>query len=176
MKNLPNEIMEAGLALKPQNINTSAIAGETIEAPWKKGRFIVFDIIAGAFAAADGIVVKIQGRVGGSYNHGSTTTPEPYQWEDIQDKTGAADLAFDEQNDAGDLENGHITGTIDLNRLSTIATDGVSRYDAIRLSAINDNAANVIVGASYRITDLYENPGSVSDGLFSKQTSLGADV
>jgi hypothetical protein len=176
MKNVPIELCEAGLALIPQNINTTRILGETIEAPWKKGRFLSFQVIGGAFAAADTITVRVEGRIAGTYNHGTTTTPSPYLWEAVQDKDGN-DLAFDDQDDTDALENGHLFGTIDLNRLSIIAQDDESQYDALRLTAINDNAANVVVGATYRITDLFENPGSQSyedDQLLSKQFDLGS--
>lgn len=176
MKNSPNEIAEASLALKPQNINTTKILGETIEAPWKKGRFLVLDVIGAAFAASDVITITVQGRIAGSYlTATSTTTLEPYIWEDVLDKDGNS-LIFDAQADVGDLENGHITGTIDLNRLSITAQDGVKKYDALRIVAINANAADVVVGASYRITDLYEVPGSLTDGLLSKQSNLGQDL
>lgn len=176
MKNLPNELMEAALALKPQNVNTTKILGETIEAPWKKGRFLLIDLIAGAFGASDSITVTIQGRIAGSYlSATSTTTLEPYLWEDVLDKDSNS-LAFGAEADAGDLENGHITGTLDLTRLSITAQDGSSEYDALRITAINSNGANVVVGASYRITDLYENPGSLTDGLLSKQSDLGQDL
>jgi len=176
MKNLPNEQREAGLALKPQNVNTTKILGETIAAPWKKGRFLLLDIIAAAFAASDSITITIQGRIAGSYlTATSTTTLEPYIWEDILDKDSNS-LAFTAEADGGDLENGHITGTLDLCRLSIIAQDGSSQYDAIRVTAINSNAANVVVGAVYSITDLYEVPGSITDGLLTKQSDLGGDV
>lgn len=174
MKNRPNELAEAGLALVPQVVNTTEILGETIEAPWKKGRFLLFDVIGAAFAASDSITVTVQGRIAGTYNHGTTTTPSPYLWEDVLDKD-AASLAFDAEADAGDLENGHITGSLDLNRLSITAQDGVSEYDALRITAINGNAADVIIGASYRISDLYEVPGTITDGLISKQFDLSAD-
>ena len=173
MKNLPNEQVEAGLALKPQDINTTKILGETIETPWKKGRFLLFDIIGAAFAASDSITVTVQGRISGSSGEAtSTSTLEPYIWEDILDKDDNS-LAFDAEADAGDLENGHITGTVDLNRLSLTSQNGFREYDALRIVAINGNAANVTVGASYRITDLYEVPGTLTDGLLSKQSKFG---
>jgi len=175
MKNRPNEQMEAGLALKPQDINTTKILGEAIEAPWKKGRFLLFDIIAAAFAASDVITVTVQGRISGSYlTSTSTSTLEPYIWEDVLDKDGNS-LIFTAEADGGTLEDGSITGSIDLNRLSLIAQDGTSKYDALRIVAINANAANVVVGGHYRITDLYEVPGTITDGLISKQFALGAD-
>lgn len=162
MQHNPHEALVPGIALVPQNINTTPVVGATILRPWELGRYITFIAIAAAFAASDSITINVEAR-----RKGTST------WDDVTESDGSTALAFDAEADGGDLENGHVFGTLDLERFEK--PNAAYEYDAIRIAAVNGNAANVIVGACYFISKLYTYPAKdasgnlLTDGLLIKQ-------
>jgi hypothetical protein len=140
-----------GLAFKPQVVDDTAVDGETIEAPWKIGRQIVFDVIAAAMASTDDITVTVEARRVG------TTT-----WDEIKQRGSSTSLSFT-SGDGETLENGHIRAALDLSRLREGADGNLPEvsgtqysYDAIRLSIVNAVDQDVICGATYTIFDVLD--------------------
>ena len=152
MRNI-SECTINGVALTPQNVNNSDVNGAAISILPKHGRRLLITMIAGAFAANDVINIRLQGRAKAANS-----------WHNLEKADGSDPstdpLAFDEQADAGALENGFIHGEIDLDRLQTpaaiTALDDV--MDAIRVVGINDVAQNVVVGGTFQIGGLNRMP------------------
>lgn len=149
-----HENVFAGVALVPGNVDDSpTINGATIVEPWKKGRNLAFHLIAGAMTTNDALTITIQ-----------VQKRSDDSWTPMLDRLGAS-LIFtvSKASDGGVLDGGHLLGTIDLER-----ADG-NTYKAIRLSAVNAVAQNVVLGAAYEISDVYSRPTSQTDDLLSKQ-------
>jgi hypothetical protein len=167
MEMTPNESMVPGLAIAPQAIGTTDVDGVAIVRPWEIGRYITFMAIGGALVGADALTVKVQARRAG------TST-----WDDVQDSTGAADLAFtvSKLSDGGAVENGVVIGSLDLERLTNGNTGNTAvnlpkvsgtayDYDAIRLTAVNaNNSSPGIVGFGYLITHIRDTPAKDAAG------------
>jgi hypothetical protein len=143
-----------GLALKPQNINNSAINGESIVRPWEKGRRLILCLIGAAMTTNDALTVTVQMR-----RKGTST------WDAAKKADGSTDLTFTvaKTSDTGVLENGMLHGELDLSRLQRPSSS--YEYDAVRISAVNAAAQNVIVGAVYAIGDLIAEPDSTNEAL-----------
>lgn len=156
-----HEVNEFGLALIPGNVNTTRIFGAAIVKPWRTGRRLLFQVVAGAFGASDSITIGFQRRRVG------TST-----WDEVVENDGTTTLAMPAEVDGGTLENGSIFGEINLETLKvSIAGGSTYDYDAIRLTAVNLNAANVVVGASYAIGNLFKRPaaGAGNDKIYHLQ-------
>jgi len=150
----PHERVVIGPALIPANVGNSAVNGPAISSPWKIGRYISFLLVAGAMTTNDALTIKVQ-----SQDAAGT-------WSDVTEADGTTTLQFTAANtaDGGSLESGSLLGTIDLSRFDFPTTDA----KAVRLSAINAVAQNVLLSAVYQISDLYTLPGSQADDLLSK--------
>lgn len=142
----------SGLALTPQNVNNSAVNGATIAAPWEKGENIVFLLAAGAMTTNDALTITVQRRLASSG-----------AWSAALDKAGAS-LTFtvSKTSDGGVLDTGFLRGELPLTRM---ALEG---YDAIRLSAVNAAAQNVLLSATYVIGNLRRLPATLDDDLLAK--------
>lgn len=154
MNNTPHEMLVPGLAVAPQAIGTTPVVGAAIVRPWELGRFLSFLAIGGALVASDALTVTVKAR-----RKGTTT------YDAIKESDGSTDLAFTvaKLSDTGEVENGAVLGTIDLNRLAMPSED--YEYDAIVLNAVNANDTSPgIVGFGYFITGLYSQPAKTSAG------------
>jgi hypothetical protein len=143
-----------GLALQPQSVTSAVVNGETILEPWKKGRWLTFIFIGGAWAAT----------VNGSLEVHGLKRSDGTTWEALKEADGTTTLEFDPTllDDAGVGEAGHFIGSLDLTHI-----DG-STYKAVRLVYEEDGAAAALVGAAYYISDLYTQPGGDTDYLYAK--------
>jgi len=143
-----------GVALVPQSVNGAAVNGATITEPWKKGRWITFIFIGGAWAAVVDGTLAVQGL---KRSDGTT-------WVAIKEADGTTALVFLATllDDAGIGENGSFIGSLDLT-----AFDG-STYKAIRLVYTEGGSAAALVGCAYYISGLYSEPGGDTDYLYAK--------
>lgn len=153
-----HENVKADVAFVPQNVNNSAVNGADINEPWKVGRNLAFHLVAGAMVATDALTITVQGK-----------KRSDSAYEAVKDKDGN-NLIFTvtKTSDGGALENGHLLGTVDLERF-----DG-NKYSDIRLSAINAVALNVLLAAAYEISDPHARPTGQVDDLLSKQAEAYA--
>lgn len=150
-----HENVFAGVAFVPAAVDDSpAVNGPAISEPWRLGRNLAFHMLAGAMAATDAMTITVQGLL---RSDGTT-------WEAVKDKDGN-NLIFTvaKASDGAALENGHLLGTVDLERFDA------NTYKSIRLSAVNAVAQNVTLAAAYEISDLYSHPSGQVDDLLSKQ-------
>jgi hypothetical protein len=148
-----------GVALIPQAVGTSAVSGTTIVRPWEKGRNLTFLLQGGVFGADDEYTVKVYAR-----RIGTTT------WDQVEESDETTGLAFTATDmvDGEELENGILMGTMDVSRF--VGPDSAYIYDALKLLAVNtDNTTPGIIGASYVISDLYNNNETQTDDLLYKQ-------
>jgi len=113
--------------------------------------------MAASLNSATVVTVKVQG---------NTLPDGTGSWAAIKDKTGA-DLQFTAANtiDNAALENGVLFGTLDLTRLDTVTVPA----KALRLALTTNTGATILLAASYRIEDLYEEPSGTDDDLLFKQ-------
>ena len=163
----PHENGIPGVAFSPADVNNSPVTGPAIVTPWGCGRFVAFTLMAGALGASDNLIVGIEAR-----RKGTST------WDTVMEDDGVTPLAFDAITDGGAAENGHVFGTLAVDRLTSGKNlDAQYEYDAIRLNAVNTNAANVTLCASFYISALRDLPARylsdhslVKDQLYFKQT------
>lgn len=144
-----SETTIGGRALAPGNISNADVNGDAIVRPWLGARRIFFILIAAAMAAGDIITVRVQAR------RVNTST-----WDNLKQSDGTTDLAFDAQADGGELEDGFITGELNLQRL--IFPDSAFEYDAIRVVGINAVAQNVVVGGTFSLGWLFRHGKSLA--------------
>lgn len=146
-------VTKSGLALAPQSVASATVNGATIQAPWSYGNQIRFLLLGGAFAAGSSGRVKVQGQ-----------RIDDDSWEALKEYDGTTDLEFTVTalDDAGALENGYLSGTLDLARVD------VETYQAIRLTATAENANAQLFAAAYEIFELYETPSGGTDDLWTK--------
>jgi hypothetical protein len=142
-----------GVALKPGNVAATAVDGETISEPWKKGRQISFLLQAAAMTTNDALTITVQGL---KRSDGTT-------WEALKD-LNANDLTFPTAKtaDTKALENGVLIGSLPMAKLDA------DTYKAIRISAVNGAAHNVVCSALYVISDLYAYPSGMVDDLIAE--------
>ncbi len=142
----------AGLAIPPQSIANATVNGTAIVEPWSKGRQLVFHLLGGAFAAsADGLCkVQVQKRSDSS-------------WVDWLNAAGTlVQFPAAKLDDAGELENGELLGTIPLTDVDS------GTYKAMRLVFIAQHAtATQLIAAGYLIFDLRSEPSGQVDELFA---------
>lgn len=157
-KSIARELMTPLAGLKPQNINNTAVNGETIVSPWRIARRAVVAAICGAMTTNDVITIKAQLR-----RLGTST------WDDALNKAGTT-LKFTDQSNAnsdGTTKGGQFKanfcafGEIDFSQLKTTIADGAAyEYDAMRVVMVNAAAQNVLAGAVVILTDLYAHPAA----------------
>lgn len=161
-RTITRELHTPVCALKPQNVNSTKINGETIVNPWRVARRAIAVVTCGAMTTNDIITVKFEKRRVG------TST-----WDSVLGADGNA-LQFTAQDNSnsdgttlgGQLKNNFCAfGEIDFEQIKTTTDDGASYdYDAIRITAVNAAAQNVICSAAFILSDLYTHPAS-SAGL-----------
>lgn len=143
-----------GVALVPQSVTNTNVAGATILEPWKKGRWLTFIFIGGAWAATVNGKLEVQG----------LARSDGVTWATLTEADGTTDLEFLATllDDGGAGENGAFIGSLDLTHI-----DGVT-YKAVRLKYTESGNAAALVGAAYYISGLYSEPGGDTDYLYAK--------
>lgn len=145
--------------MAPQNVNNTQINGDTIVSPWRFGRRLLFTLIAGALASSDSLTFRVQAR-----REGTTT------WDNMDQGgtfgTSVTDFglvqtqAATSGTSAARLKDGKpVYIELDLNRLKVSKDQGAAfDYDALRLTAVNGAAQNVLTGATAQVFDLWKTP------------------
>lgn len=150
-----------GLALAAQSIAAAAtVNGADITEPQRKGRQITFILTGGAIAANGSLQVLIKGK---KRSDGTYVT--------LKKKDGTTDLEFTAtlMDDATQLENGVIIGTLDMGDVDW------ETYGGLRLTAIENGGSGggaVLLAASYVISDLFTEPSGMTDDIFAKAHQL----
>lgn len=144
-----------GVALVPQSVGQATVNGVEIEEPWTKGRQISFFLLGGVFGAAASGRARIQGLL---RSDGTT-------WQAINESDGTTPLEFTVTllDDATQIENGSILGTLDLGMI-----DG-DTHKSLRLTFEQETAAvTALIACGYIIFDTYKHPSGQVDDLFNK--------
>lgn len=155
----PHEALSPVRALTPQNVNSTQINGDTLAKPWRAGRTLLFTIIAAAMTTSDALTFRVQGRREGTstwdnMDQGGTFGGTATDYGLVQTQAATAGTS------AARLKDGKpVYIELDLNRLKVSKDQGAAfDYDALRLTAINAAAQNVLCAASALIADLYRTP------------------
>jgi hypothetical protein len=171
MRNTPVEVGIRGRAFKPQNVNSSAVNGADIAEPWKYGKTLVLTLLAGAMTTNDALTITVQGKKKSDSSYVSLKQ---------SDGTTALTFTVSKTSNGGVLDDtggdGFLMGSIQLDRLKSGLTG--DEFTALRITAINAAAQNVILSASYAIHDLYKSPPPSAvlnvDDLLGKQLTIAA--
>lgn len=153
-----HENVFAGVAFIPAVVSNTPVNGVTISEPWQKGRNLALLLLIAAMTTNDALTVTVQGRKRSDGN-----------WEAVKDKDGN-NLTFtvSKTSDTGAGENGCLLGTVDLQRKYG------TTYNAIRVSAVNAVAQNVVVAVAYEISHVFNAPTGQADDLLAKQVAAAA--